>query len=58
MRDAGVASYGCFAHSLQLVVNDIVLSQKSVSDLLAICRQVVGHFKRSTVVYDIVLWLP
>jgi len=22
MRDAGVASYGCFAHSLQLAVND------------------------------------
>ena len=52
MRDAGVASYGCFAHSLQLVVNDGVLSQRSVSDLLAICRQVVGHFKRSTVAYD------
>ena len=52
MRDAGVASYGCFAHSLQLVVNDGMLSQRSVSDLLAICRQAVGHFKRSTVAYD------
>ena len=31
MRDAGIASYGCFAHSLQLVVNDGVLSQRSVS---------------------------
>ena len=52
MRDSGLKSYGCFAHSLQLVVNDRVLSQKSVSDLLAICRQIVGHFKRSTVAYN------
>ena len=52
IRDAGIASYGCFAHSLQLVVNDGVLIQRSVNDLLAICRQVVGHFKRSTVAYD------
>ena len=47
MRDAGLTSYGCFAHSLQLVVNDGILSQRSVSDLLAICRQIMGHFKRS-----------
>ena len=47
MRNAGLKSYGCFAHTLQLVVNDGVLSQKSV--LLAVCRQIVGHFKRSTV---------
>ena len=52
MRDSGLKSYGCFAHSLQLVVNDGVLSQKSVSDLLAICRQIFGHFKRSTVAYN------
>ena len=52
MRDAGVATYGCFAHSLQLVVNNGMLSQKSVSDLLAVCRQIVGHFKRSTIAYD------
>ena len=52
MRDAGVASYGCLTHSLQLVVSDGMLSQKSVSDLLAVCRQIVGHFKRSTVAYD------
>ena len=52
MRDAGLKSYGCFAHTLQLVVNDGVLSQKSVSDLLAVCRQIVGHFKRSIVPYN------
>ena len=44
LRDAGVASYGSFAHSLQLVVSDGLLSQKSISDLLAMCRQIIGHF--------------
>ena len=52
MRDANLCSYGCFAHSLQLVVNDGVLSQRVVSDLLAVCRSIVGHFRRSTVAYD------
>jgi len=52
MRDVGLKSYGCFAHTLQLVVNDGVLTQKSASDLLAVCRQTVGHFKRSTVAYN------
>ena len=49
MKDAGLCSYGCFAHSLQLVVNDGVLSQRIVIDLLANCRSIVGHFRRSTV---------
>ena len=52
MRDAGLSSYGCFAHSLQLVVNDGILSQRSVSDLLAICRCIVGHFERLTLAYE------
>ena len=52
MKDAGVGSYGCFAHSLQLVVHDGVLSQRIVSDLLAVCRRIVGHFKRSTKALD------
>ena len=52
MTDANLCSYGCFAHSLQLVVNDGVLSQRVVSDLLAVCRSIVGHFRRSAVAYD------
>lgn len=52
MKDAGVGSYGCFAHSLQLVVHDGVLSQRIVGDLLAVCRRIVGHFKRSTKALD------
>ena len=52
MKDADLCSYGCFAHSLQLVVNDGVLCQRAVVDLLAVCRSIVGHFRRSTVAYD------
>ena len=51
MRDAVIPSCGCFAHSLHLVVNDGVLAQWSVNELLAVCRRIVGHFKRSTLAY-------
>ena len=44
MREASLPSLGCFAHSLQLVVEDGVLSQRAVSDVLATCRTIVGHF--------------
>ena len=47
MADAGYPNLGCFAHTLQLIVHEGVLSQRSVKDTVAICRQIVGHFKRS-----------
>ena len=43
---------GCFAHSLQLVVEDGVFSQRAVTDVLATCRTIVGHFKHSSVAYS------
>ena len=49
MREANLPSFGCFAHSLQLVVNDGLLSQ-CMKDLLSVCRFIVGHYKHSTVV--------
>ena len=42
-----VASLGCFAHSLNLVVNEGLLSQRSVKDALAIARDIIRHFKKS-----------
>ena len=51
LRDADLPNYGCFAHSLQLVVHDGVLKQRSVVDLLSLCRGIVGHFKRSSLAY-------
>ena len=38
--------------SLRLVVNDGVLSPCVVVNLLAVCRSIVGHFRRFTVAYD------
>jgi len=43
---------GCFAPSLQLVVNDEVLSQLIVIDLPTSYKSIMGHFKWSTIVYD------
>lgn len=47
MQDMSVSNLGCFAHSLQLVVNEGVISQRSVSDALASSRKIVAHFKHS-----------
>ncbi|XP_051776664.1 zinc finger BED domain-containing protein 4-like [Erpetoichthys calabaricus] len=35
------------AHTLQLAVNNGILSQRSVSDTIAISRKIIGHFKQS-----------
>ena len=49
MSEAGLRSFGCFAHSLQLIVHERLLTQCIVIDLLAVCRSIVGHFKHSSV---------
>ncbi|KAM9788033.1 zinc finger BED domain-containing protein 4 [Syngnathus typhle] len=52
MEKMGVCSLGCFAHTLQLVVNEGLLSQRSVSDAIAHGRQIVKHFKHSPLAYS------
>ena len=42
MREASLPSLGCFDQSLELVVEDGVLSQPAVSDVLAICRTILS----------------
>ena len=51
MQEASLPSLGCFIHSLQLVVEDGMLSQCAVIDILATYRATVGHFKHSSVAY-------
>ena len=51
MRGGRFEARGCFAHTLQLIVNDGVLSQRAVIDTLSVCRIIVGHFKHSTIAY-------
>jgi len=53
LREANLSGFGCFAHSPQLVVYDGVMSQRVVIDVLAVARSIVGHFKSSTLAYDL-----
>ncbi|KAL6463619.1 hypothetical protein MHYP_G00280100 [Metynnis hypsauchen] len=52
MDNMRVRSLGCFAHTLQLVINEGLLSQRSVNDAIASSRQIVGHFKHSPLAYS------
>ncbi|GAA6088508.1 zinc finger BED domain-containing protein 4-like [Tachysurus ichikawai] len=52
MDDLRVPSLGCVAHSLQLVVNKGLLKQRSISDVIASARKIVGHFKHSPLAYS------
>ncbi|XP_053285395.1 zinc finger BED domain-containing protein 4-like [Pleuronectes platessa] len=52
MKDSKLNSFGCTAHSLQLVIHDGVLTQPSVEKALAICRKIVGHSKHSPLAYS------
>ena len=52
MMDSGLASFGCMAHTLQLAIHDGAFSQRSLTDVVAICRKIVGHFKHSPLAYS------
>lgn len=56
MNVADVASIGCFAHTIQLCVNKPLDSKdrnlQFLSNLLAQCRAVVGHFSHSVLVKE------
>lgn len=47
MSYAELPSLPCTAHTLQLVVHEGLLSQRSVADAVADGRKIVGHFKHS-----------
>jgi len=49
MIEVNLPSFGYFAYSLQLVLNDGILCQHGVRDLLAISRSILGHFKHSNI---------
>ena len=52
MTDGGYTYMGCFAHTLQLVVHDGIISQRYVQDILAKCQRMVGHFKHSQLAFS------
>ncbi|XP_073700781.1 zinc finger BED domain-containing protein 4-like [Garra rufa] len=51
MRDADFPGLPCVAHTLQLAVHEGVLSQRSILDITASGRRIVGHFKHSPLAY-------
>ncbi len=51
LNDVGLPHIGYFAHTLQLVVHDASLSQRTISDMLAVSRHIIGHFRRSNLAY-------
>ncbi|XP_034096541.1 zinc finger BED domain-containing protein 4-like [Gymnodraco acuticeps] len=52
IEECNLSGIRCMAHTLQLAVNEGVLAQRSVKDLLAISRKIVGHFKHSQLAYS------
>lgn len=46
-RGSPIQSVSCFAHSLQLCIQPAVLSQRMVSDIVAICSRMITHFNHS-----------
>jgi len=46
-QSANINSIGCSLHTFQLSIHDCIFDQRAVSDALAICRRLVGHFKHS-----------
>ncbi|KAI2643098.1 Zinc finger BED domain-containing protein 4 [Labeo rohita] len=52
IEDSQLKGIQCMAHTLHLVVSEGVLSQRSVKDILAIGRRIVGHFKHSQLAYS------
>ena len=48
IRQCRFSAVSCTIHTLQLVVKDSIFVQRSVIDMLARCRKIVGHFKHSS----------
>ncbi|XDV11792.1 hypothetical protein PO909_000627 [Leuciscus waleckii] len=52
LNDINLASLPCMAHTLQLAVNEGLLSQRSIIDMVKTGRKIVGHFKHSPQAYS------
>lgn len=48
LYNANIKSEWCFLHLLHLVVTDALSSQRSIKDLIAIAKRIVGHFNHSS----------
>ena len=50
--DTYIDSLPCFWHTLQLVINDCIFNQRSVSSIMTNCRKIVGHFSYSPLAHS------
>lgn len=48
-KELGWKHFGCFAHSLNLVVSDALNISPNISSLIRDLKTIVGHFKRSAI---------
>lgn len=48
VNDANIPNASCFIHTLQLVLNDALESQRIVKDVIANSRKIVTHFNHSS----------
>ena len=47
MRCGNYSSIGCVAHTLQLVIHDVIFKDAAIMTIVKKCRKIVGHFKRN-----------
>lgn len=47
ITQADLESLPCFLHTLQLILNEVIFEQRYVKDVIAVCKQIVGHFHHS-----------
>lgn len=47
MRFGKFLSFGCTAHTIQLVIHDSLAKNSPLKELITKSRSIVGHFKRS-----------
>ena len=47
VENTGYDGLSCFLHTLQLVIHDCILEQRTVKDIIADCRKIVTHFSHS-----------
>lgn len=52
MEDSDLKGIQCIAPSLQIALNEGVLSQRSIVDIITTGMKIVGHFKHSPLAYS------
>ena len=49
VKNSGMTSIPCFIHTLQLCIHDSIFGQKSIKEILTLCRGITTHFNHSPI---------